>query len=125
MYCAKPGENILHGEVFDENFLMSVADPGRAGDRRIPRGQWRVMLLYQIGEFFQAYALGKSRQSIAALMDIRPDTANVERAGEIVTVSPEDVEIGEVLVIKPGERVPLDGVVLEGASALNTAALTG
>ncbi len=117
-------ENIFHGEVFDENFLMSVATIGALVIGEYPEAV-AVMLLYQIGELFQSYALGKSRKSIAGLMDIRPDTANVERGGSLVTVSPEDVAVGDVLVIKPGERVPLDGVVLEGVSTLNTAALTG
>jgi len=118
------GKNIVHGEIFDENFLMSVATLGAMAIGEYPEAV-AVMLLYQIGEFFQSYALGKSRQSIAALMDIRPDTANVERDGATVTVSPEDVAVGETVLIRPGERVPLDGVVLEGASSLNTAALTG
>jgi Cd2+/Zn2+-exporting ATPase len=118
------GENIIHGEIFDENFLMSVATLGALVIGEYPEAV-AVMLLYQTGELFQSYALGKSRKSISALMDIRPDTAHVERKGETITVSPEDVAVGEVFVIKPGERVPLDGVVLEGASALNTAALTG
>ena len=117
-------ENLFHGEVFDENFLMSVATVGALAIGEFPEAV-AVMLLYQIGEFFQSYALGKSRRSIAALMDIRPDVANLERDGAIVTVSPEDVAVGEVLVVRPGERIPLDGVVLEGTSALNTAALTG
>ena len=117
-------ENIWHGEIFDENFLMSVATIGAIAIGEYPEAAL-VMLLYQIGEFFQAYALGKSRQSIAALMDIRPDTANVERDGAVLTVSPEEVAPGETLVVKPGERVPLDGVVIEGYSALNTSALTG
>jgi len=117
-------ENIWHGEIFDENFLMSVATIGAIAIGEYPEAAL-VMLLYQIGEFFQAYALGKSRQSIAALMDIRPDTANVERDGAVLTVSPEEVAPGETLVVKPGERVPLDGVVIEGVSALNTSALTG
>ena len=118
------GENIVHCEIFDENFLMAVATIGALAIGEYPEAV-AVMLLYQIGEFFQGYALGKSRQSIAALMDIRPDTATVERGGKTLTVSPEDVGNEEVLVIRPGERVPLDGIVLEGASSLNTSALTG
>jgi Zn2+/Cd2+-exporting ATPase len=118
------GENLTHGEVFDENFLMSVATLGAMAIGEYPEAV-AVMVLYQIGELFQSYALGKSRKSIAALMDIRPDWANVERNGEWITVSPQEVEIGETYVVKPGERVPLDGVVLEGASSLNTSALTG
>ena len=116
--------NILHGELFDENFLMAVATIGALAIGEYPEAV-AVMLLYQIGELFQSYALGKSRQSIAALMDIRPEVANVERDGIVITVTPEDVAIGDVLVVKPGERIPLDGVVLEGSSSLNTAALTG
>ena len=118
------GENILHGEVFDENFLMSVATLGALVIGEYPEAA-AVMLLYQIGEFFQHYALNKSRKSIAALMDIRPDVAHVERNGVMENVSPEDVAVNETLVIKPGERVPLDCVVVEGNSSLNTAALTG
>ena len=120
----KAVRNIGHGQVFDENFLMSVATVGALvlGEYAEAVG---VMLFYQVGELFQSVAVGKSRRSIAQLMDIRPDTANVERDGEIVEVDPEEVEIGEVIVIRPGEKVPLDGVVLEGASSLNTAALTG
>ena len=117
-------ENIIHGEIFDENFLMSVATIGALAIGEYPEAV-TVMLLYQIGELFQSYALGKSRKSIASLMDIRPESANVERDGAVITASPEDVALNEVLVIKPGERVPLDGVVLEGMSSLNTSALTG
>ncbi len=116
--------NLLQGELFDENFLMAIATVGAIVIGEYPEAV-AVMLLYQIGELFQRYALGKSRKSIAGLMDIRPDTANVERGGKLLSVSPEEVAVGETLVVKPGERVPLDGVVLEGASSLNTAALTG
>ncbi len=116
--------NISHGQVFDENFLMALATVGALIIGEYPEAVF-VMLFYQIGEFFQGYAVGKSRKSIAALMDIRPDSANVERDGEIVEVDPDEVTVGETIVIKPGERVPLDGVVLEGSSALNTSALTG
>ena len=120
----KAVRNIGHGQVFDENFLMSIATVGALvlGEYAEAVG---VMLFYQVGELFQSVAVGKSRQSIAQLMDIRPDVAGVERNGEIVEVDPEEVEIGEVIVIRPGEKVPLDGVVIEGASSLNTAALTG
>lgn len=118
------GENILHGEVFDENFLMSVATLGALLIGEYPEAV-AVMLLYQTGELFQSYALGRSRKSITALMDIRPDVAHVERDGKQVDLPPEDVQVGEVLTIKPGERVPLDGIVIEGDSSLNTAALTG
>ncbi len=117
-------ENIVHGEIFDENFLMSVATLGALVIGEYPEAV-AVMLLYQMGELFQSYALGRSRRSIAALMDIRPDRAMVERDGERVNVAPEEVQPGEIVAVKPGERVPLDGVVLEGASALDTAALTG
>lgn len=116
--------NIGHGQVFDENFLMCVATVGALvlGETSEAVG---VMLFYQVGELFQSVAVGRSRQSIAQLMDIRPDTANVERDGQIIEVDPDEVAVGEVIVIRPGEKVPLDGVVIEGASSLNTAALTG
>ncbi len=116
--------NIAHGQVFDENFLMAIATVGTLCIGEFPEAVF-VMLFYQIGELFQAVAVGRSRRSIAALMDIRPDSANVEREGELLEVDPDEVEIGETIVIRPGERVPIDGVVLEGSSALNTAALTG
>ncbi len=116
--------NIAHGQVFDENFLMAIATVGALCIGEFPEAVF-VMLFYQIGELFQAVAVGRSRRSIAALMDIRPDSANVEREGELLEVDPDEVEIGETIVIRPGERVPIDGVVLEGSSALNTAALTG
>ncbi len=120
----KAVRNIGHGQVFDENFLMCVATIGALvlGEYAEAVG---VMLFYQVGELFQSVAVGRSRQSIAQLMDIRPDSANVERDGQILEVDPEEVAVGETIVIRPGEKVPLDGVVLEGASALNTAALTG
>ena len=121
---SEAAENIAHGEVFDENFLMSVATLGALFIGEYPEAV-AVMLLYQIGEFFQRYALGKSRKSIAALMDIRPDSATVERGGTTLVVSPEEVAVGEILSVKPSERIPLDGVVVEGISALNTSALTG
>ena len=115
---------ILHRELFDENFLMSIATIGA-----LVLGQYEesveVMLFYQIGELFQSYAVGKSRRGIASLMDIRPDFANVERDGQIVQVDPEEVEPGDCIVVRPGERIPLDGTILEGVSALNTSALTG
>lgn len=120
----KAARNIAHGQVFDENFLMALATVGALCIGEYPEAVF-VMLFYQIGELFQAVAVGKSRKSIAALMDIRPDTAYVERDGEVVEVDPDEVAVGEVIVIRPGERVPIDGVILEGASALNTAALTG
>ena len=116
--------NIANGQVFDENFLMAIATVGALAIGECPEAVF-VMLFYQVGELFQSVAVGRSRQSIAALMDIRPEEANVERDGVIETVDPEEVAVGETIVIKPGERVPIDGVVLEGASTLNTAALTG
>ena len=117
-------KNISRGQVFDENFLMCVASIGAmcAGDSKEAVA---VMLFYQVGELFESCAVGKSRRSIAALMDIRPDVAHVERGGALADVDPEEVEIGERIVIQPGERVPLDGEVIEGASTLDTAALTG
>lgn len=116
--------NILQGQVFDENFLMALATLGALAIGEYPESVF-VMLFYQVGEFFQSWAVGRSRKSIAALMDIRPDYANLERDGNIEQVDPEDVAVGETIVIRPGELVPLDGVVLEGSSTLNTAALTG
>ena len=126
----KAGRGILSGQVFDENFLMAVATVGafalaiyeRSGDYNEAIA---VMLFYQIGELFQSYAVGKSRRNISALMDIRPDYANVERDGQLVQVDPDEVAIGTVIVVQPGEKVPIDGVVTEGSSTLNTAALTG
>ena len=115
---------IKGGQVFDENFLMAVATIGAMALGTYGEGV-EVMLFYQIGELFQSYAVGKSRRSITQLMDIRPDSANIERDGELETVDPDDVEIGDVIVIRPGERVPLDGEVIEGESTLNTSALTG
>ena len=116
--------NIAHGQVFDENFLMALATVGALGIGEYPEAVF-VMLFYQVGELFQSYSVGKSRQSISSLMDIRPDFANIEKDGQLEEVDPEDVAVGDMIVIKPGERVPLDGVVLEGTSSLDTAALTG
>ena len=120
---------IAGGQVFDENFLMAVATVGAVVLGATGSGDYTeavaVMLFYQIGEWFQSYAVGKSRRSISALMDIRPDFARVERDGALTEVDPEDVVVGETIVVQPGERVPLDGVVLSGMSALDTAALTG
>ncbi len=120
----KAVRNILNGQVFDENFLMALATVGA-----LALGEYAeavgVMLFYQVGELFQSYAVGKSRQSISDLMDIRPDIANVERDGVISEVDPEEVEVGETIVVQPGEKIPLDVIVLEGNSAVNTAALTG
>lgn len=116
--------NILHGQIFDENFLMALATVGAFFVADYPEAV-AVMLFYQIGELFQSIAVGKSRKSIAALMDIRPDYANVLRNGEAITVSPEEVEIGETILIKPGEKIPLDAVITSGETSVNNAALTG
>ena len=116
--------NIAHGQVFDENFLMALATVGAFATAEYAEAVF-VMLFYQVGELFQDYAVGRSRESIAALMDIRPEFANVERDGKLEELDPEDVAVGDVIVVKPGERVPLDGTVLEGTSTLDTAALTG
>lgn len=115
---------IFHGEVFDENFLMAIATVGAIALGEYVEGT-AVMLFYQIGELFQSYAVGKSRRNISELMDIRPDYANVYEDDELVQVDPDDVEIGTVIVVKPGEKVPIDGKVVEGTSTLNTSALTG
>lgn len=116
--------NIKKGKVFDENFLMTIATIGAFSIGEFPEAV-AVMLFYQIGELFQSYAVDKSRKSISTLMDIRPDFANVERNGELQKVSPEDVRIREIIVVKPGEKIPLDGIVLEGKTTLDTKALTG
>ena len=126
----KAGKGIVRGQVFDENFLMAVATVGAIGLAFYEKsGDFleavAVMLFYQIGELFQSYAVGKSRRSITALMDIRPDYANIEQGGQLTQVDPGEVPVGAVIVVQPGEKVPLDGVVLEGSSTLNTAALTG
>ena len=126
----KAGRGILNRQVFDENFLMAVATVGafalaiytRSGDYTEAIA---VMLFYQIGELFQSYAVGKSRKNISALMDIRPDYANIERDGRLEQVDPEEVAVGSVIVVQPGEKIPLDGQVIEGSSTLNTSALTG
>ena len=120
----KAARNIAHGQVFDENFLMALATVGAFAVNENPEAA-AVMLFYQIGELFQSVAVGKSRKSITSLMDIRPDHANVIRGGEEYEVSPEEVAEGEVILVKVGERIPLDGVIVEGATALNTVALTG
>ena len=120
----KAVKGIMNRQVFDENFLMAVATVGA-----IALGDYKegvaVMLFYQIGELFQSYAVGKSRRNISELMDIRPDYANVEQDGELVQVDPDEVEIGTIILVKPGEKIPIDGIVVEGASSLNTSALTG
>lgn len=116
--------NILHGQVFDENFLMAIATVGAFILGEHTEGV-AVMLFYQVGEWFQSYAVSKSRRSIASLMDIRPDYANVERDGKLVQVDPDEVQIGDTIIVKPGERIPLDGKIIKGSSALDTSALTG
>ena len=126
----KAGQGIANGRVFDENFLMAVATVGafalaiyeKSGDYNEAIA---VMLFYQIGELFQSYAVGKSRKNISALMDIRPDYANIEQDGQLVQVDPDEVTIGTIIVVQPGEKVPIDGIVTEGSSTLNTSALTG
>ena len=126
----KAWKGICNHQVFDENFLMAVATVGaialavyeKSGDYAEAVA---VMLFYQIGELFQSYAVGKSRRSITALMDIRPDYANIERDGKLEQVDPDEVEVGTVITVQPGEKIPIDGCIVEGASALNTAALTG
>ena len=126
----KAGKGIKNRRVFDENFLMAVATVGafalaiydRSGDYNEAIA---VMLFYQVGELFQSYAVGKSRKNISALMDIRPDYANIEQDGALVQVDPDEVEKGAVIIVQPGEKIPIDGIVLEGFSSLNTSALTG
>ena len=127
----KAWRNARRGEAFDESLLMSIATLGAFAmvafpdsDPHMAEGA-AVMLFYQVGELFQSYAVGKSRKSIAAMMDIAPDYANIERNGELVQTSPEEVAVGDIIVVKPGERVPIDGVVVDGSSQLDTAALTG
>ena len=120
----KAGKGILNRQIFDENFLMAVATIGAIALGDYKEGT-AVMLFYQIGELFQSYAVGKSRRNISELMDIRPDYANVEKNGELEQVDPDEIEIGTVIVVQPGEKVPIDGVVVEGTSSLNTSALTG
>lgn len=125
----KASKGILNKQVFDENFLMSVATLGAMALAIYENGEYlegiAVMLFYQIGEWFQRYAVGKSRRNISELMDIRPDYANVERGGRLEQVDPDEVGIGSVIVVQPGEKVPIDGVIVEGVSSLNTSALTG
>ena len=116
--------NISKGQVFDENFLMAVATVGAFGGGEYPEGV-AVMLFYQVGELFQSVAVGRSRRSISDLMDIRPDYANIQRDGRLIQVDPDEVAVGDLIVVQPGEKIPLDGVVTEGSSALDTAALTG
>ena len=123
-------KGIRNRQVFDENFLMAIATVGAIGLALYERsGDYleavAVMLFYQIGEWFQSYAVGKSRRNISELMDIRPDYANVERDGRLERVDPAEVEVGGMIVVQPGEKVPIDGKVVQGESTLNTAALTG
>lgn len=120
----KATTNILQGQVFDENFLMTIATIGALIIGEYSEGV-AVMLFYQVGEWFQSYAVSKSRKSIASLMNIRPDYANVERESKLVQIDPEEVQIGDTIVVKPGERIPLDGKSVKGISALDTSALTG
>ena len=129
-FCSKPPRESQNGRIFDENLLMTVATLGAIAIALYDNtGDYTeavaVMLFYQIGEWFQAYAVGKSRKNISELMDIRPDYANIEKDGQLVQVDPDEVEIGSVIVVQPGEKVPIDGVVIEGESTLNTSALTG
>ena len=120
----KAVKNILRGQVFDENFLMGIATVGAFIIGEYPEGV-AVMLFYQVGELFQSYAVDKSRKSIASLMDIRPDYANIQRNGQIEKVDPDEVAVGDTIIIRAGEKVPLDAVVLEGNSMMDTSALTG
>ena len=122
-------KGIAKGRIFDENFLMAIATVGAIVVGLVGEGDYTeaiaVMLFYQIGELFQSYAVGKSRKNISELMDIRPDYANIEKDGDVIKVDPDEVEIGTVIVVKPGEKVPLDGIVVDGKSSLNTSSLTG
>ena len=125
----KAFKGICNRQVFDENFLMAVATLGALALAVYENGEYleviAVMLFYQVGEWFQSYAVGRSRRNISDLMDIRPDYANVERDGKLEKVDPDEVEVGSVIIVQPGEKVPIDGVIVEGTSTLNTAALTG
>ena len=125
----KAGKGILRRQMFDENFLMAIATIGAMIIGIVDSGDYveaiAVMLFYQIGELFQSYAVGKSRKNISELMDIRPDYANIEKDGDLLQVDPDEVEVGAVIIVQPGEKIPIDGIVLEGRSSLNTSALTG
>ena len=125
----KAFKGIIKGQVFDENFLMAVASVGAVAIAVYENGSYNeavaVMLFYQIGELFQSYAVGKSRRSISELMDIRPDYANIEVDGKIEQVDPDEVEVGSIIVVSAGEKIPIDGVIVEGSTTLDTAALTG
>ena len=125
----KAGKGILRRQIFDENFLMAIATIGAMIIGIVDSGDYveaiAVMLFYQIGELFQSYAVGKSRKNISELMDIRPDYANIEKDGDLLQVDPDEVEVGTVIIVQPGEKIPIDGIVLEGRSSLNTSALTG
>ncbi len=128
-FVRKAAKGIKNRQVFDESFLMAVATIGAMALAIYENGEYleaiAVMLFYQIGEWFQGYAVGKSRRNISNLMDIRPDYANVERNGKLEQVDPDEVGIGSVIVVQPGEKVPIDGMIVEGSSSLNTSALTG
>ena len=125
----KAWKNIRRGQVFDENFLMAVASLGAFFLGFFQNGEYTeaiaVMLFYQVGELFEDYAVDKSRRNISELMDIRPDYANVEENGKLIRIDPDDVAVGTLIVVQPGEKVPIDGTVVSGHSTLNTAALTG
>lgn len=125
----KAFKGILNRQVFDENFLMAVATIGAIAIALYDNGDYTeaigVMLFYQIGEFFQSYAVGKSRRNISALMDIRPDYANIENDGQFERVDPDEIQIGTIIVVQPGEKIPIDGIIVQGNSSLNTSALTG
>ena len=116
--------NIFRGKIFDENFLMTVATIGAFGIGEFPEAV-AVMLFYQVGELFQSFAVDKSRKSISNLMDIRPDYANLQTGDNVEKVDPDEVNIGDIIIVKPGEKIPLDGVVIEGDSMIDTMALTG
>lgn len=122
-------KGIIKGRIFDENFLMAVATIGAIIVGLIGNGDYieavAVMLFYQIGELFQSYAVGKSRKNISELMDIRPDYANIEKNGDIEKISPDEIELGTIIIVQPGEKIPLDGIVTEGNSTLDTSSLTG